>query len=66
MKSEAEDNGEVLKKVYNYYSIKASEYIAKGKDKQSKSSAKSEKKEWDIDFEETIIPERVDRKEDRG
>jgi len=66
---------EVLKKVYDYYSIKASEYMTKGKgkekekdkdkDKENKLSGKSDKADWDMDFEKTIIPERVDQKEDR-
>ncbi len=60
-----EDSGEVLKKVYDYYSIKASEYMAKGKEKHNKSSGISDKNDWDMDFEKTIIPERVDQKEDR-
>ncbi len=62
-----EDSVEVLKKVYDYYSIKASEYMAKGKkkEKDKKSSGKSDKNDWEMDFEKTIIPERVDQKEDR-
>ena len=65
LKQTDEENGEVLKKVYDYYSIKASEYMTKEKDKKNKSSGETENKEWKMDFDDTKIPEMEDIQEDR-
>jgi len=64
-KGKAEESDEVLKKVYEYYSVKASEYMTKNKVKNNKLPEKDNAEVWDMDFEKTIKTSRVDRKEDR-